>query len=187
MTGRMPIGPVIGRIADLRKTFSIAELADATGVSRHNLCAFLTPGRLTVPADQGQAILDFDPSDYGLKISDLVRFTPQKFKEVREAKGYSQAALEAAAGFSSGYIHHWESGRNVPRVARLNAAMRVLGCVFDDVSGSPSLRFEPEPSSVTLRPQDDMILTPYPCHVCGQGFRSRRMLATHRHPRKESA
>lgn len=65
--------------------------------------------------------------------SDLV-FSGAKLKELRLARGLSQGALEKKIGFGKGQLHHWESGRNVPRKGPLAALMSELDVTFEDVS-----------------------------------------------------
>lgn len=60
-------------------------------------------------------------------------FSPRKFRQARLDAGFSQRKFELAAGFAEGTIHHWETGRSVPRRKSLEKAISVLPVTFEDV------------------------------------------------------
>lgn len=187
---RVPVGPVRERLAELRQTLVLREIAELTGVGFHQLDSMCRrDSRKTVSAAEAEAIMALDPSDLPLMESDAERFSPEKFKAVRLSQGYSMRALEVASGVANGQLHHWEAGRNTPRMWRLQTVLKVLGCGFDAVSvdsAAPGPEpVEPEPALPAPSRVDDFILAPYPCGVCGEGFRSRHMLAHHQHKRKK--
>lgn len=184
----VPAGPVREKLALLRERLTNNEVSRLTGVSRYQLESMLRPNRRTVRASEAEAILAASPETGWLRICDLPRFSGPKFRRVREKAGYSMASLEAAGGLGTGLVRHWEDERHKPRLERLERAMSILGCTFEDVSGPCEEEFEPEiPHEVAAKfsMHQDQIASGYPCHVCGEIFRSRRALASHPHDRKK--
>lgn len=193
MSDRIPIQPVVERLTVLRKVLTLREISEASGVGFHQLDAFQRKNRRTIDSGEAAAILALDPATVPERVpvrkSQMRAFSPEKFRALRLAQRFSMRALENSAGLANGQLHHWESGRNLPRAWRLEKVLAVLGCTFDDVSNaveSPAPDpVEVDEMSCELRPGwDDFILAPYPCGVCGERFRSRFMLATHPHGRR---
>lgn len=116
-------------------------------------------------------------------------FSPAKFRAVRESQRISRNALAKSAGLCPETIQSWETGRCKPtRKENLDAVLRLLGVEWEAVSGPPEKAaedaFEMVFSDGIAGPDADW-LPKYPCHVCGNVFESRTLLATHPHPKKK--
>lgn len=123
-----------------------------------------------------------------MKSWDPKDFVPEKFRALRDSRGIARYSLAKAAGVACETIQYWETGRSLPtRPANLEKVLAVLGAGFDDVTG-PLTADQADDYQVTYVPKGDVDYAPdYPCHVCGIIFRSRRLLATHPHPKKAAA
>jgi transcriptional regulator with XRE-family HTH domain len=116
-------------------------------------------------------------------------FRPEKFRGAREAQGLSRRTLGRSAGLCSETIQYWENGRSLPkRLSNLNKALRVLNLRLEDVTGPVEDELEEllpdEEREFVPDPVADVI-SDYPCAVCGGMFRSRTLLATHPHPKRQ--
>lgn len=61
-------------------------------------------------------------------------FSPEKYVALRLSKGLSQGQVEELAGLGKGQSHHWESGRNVPRLKNLERVLSALDITYEDIS-----------------------------------------------------
>ncbi len=120
---------------------------------------------------------------------DPTGFSREKFQRFRESKGVSRVSLAKLAGLNASTIQYWENGRSLPtRKNNFQAALQVLGASWEDVSDpvEPKEGIEPgdmlDSYSMSFR---DEYVPDYPCQVCRQTFRSRRLLAEHPHPKKK--
>ena len=112
-------------------------------------------------------------------------FSPEKFKAVRESRNLSRKALGKLTGLNECTFQYWETGRSKPvRRANMEAALRALGAEWEDVSGPVEPVEESELDSFSMEFVDEFI-PDYPCQVCGNTFRSRRLLAEHPHRKAE--
>lgn len=76
----------------------------------------------------------FSASEMQIDRLQLARsFDGQKFKAQRLSRGFTQKQVEIQAGLAIGQIHHWESGRHVPRDRYLYKALEFMGIGFEDV------------------------------------------------------
>lgn len=113
-------------------------------------------------------------------------FVKEKFRALRDSRGVSRYSLAKAAGLCPETLQQWEEGTCLPtRPANLEKVLAVLGAGFEDVTGplTPEGVDDYEVAYVARGDQD--YAPDYPCHVCGIIFRSRRLLATHPHPKKK--
>lgn len=114
---------------------------------------------------------------------DPAAFSPEKFRGVRESRNLARLGLARLAGLDQGTIQHWETGRSKPRRREnLEKALNALQATWEDVSGPPVAAEETDSYSMEFRDEE---IPDYPCLVCGNLFRSRRLLAVHPHPKKK--
>lgn len=62
-----------------------------------------------------------------------IPFSGEKFRRMREARGWSQRQMEEMAGLTKGHVHHWESGRYAPRPDVLHRVLENLDATYEDV------------------------------------------------------
>lgn len=182
---RVAVGPVVERMTELRAVLTVKEISLATGLSLSHLFSLSRKNRQTVPAATAKALLAVDPEAVGLRVSDLPRFSGEAFKTARIRRGHSQGSLEVQAGVAIGTLYHWEHELVQPTVRTLRLVLGVLGCEFSEVSKEAIEEYED--FSVYLPPLRDAEISPYPCGVCGERFRSRIQLATHPHGKSEES
>ena len=58
-----------------------------------------------------------------------------KIRELRQARGLSQARVAEDVGVSKPAVCKWETGVSVPRTELLPLLARVLGCSIDELFG----------------------------------------------------
>ena len=131
------------RLKLLRKSRGITQeqLAEIIGVERSSIGKYEGKSK-TIPSDDVKAkIADYFnvSTDYLLGRSDVAEPTKNMFqvrlKTLRERAGLSQAALAKKVGVGQSTVGMWESGRNKPENAKLEALANLLGVSTDYLLG----------------------------------------------------
>lgn len=64
-------------------------------------------------------------------------FEPERFRELREDRGFTYAELGRRTGFAPATFRHWERGLHTPSMEALVITMEVLGTTPPDVLSIP--------------------------------------------------
>lgn len=89
------------------------------------------PKRLDYPSTVAcELIIPHEASPYKEK---LKGGKPLRIRELRQARGLSQARVAADMGVSKPSVCKWETGVSVPRTEILPQLARVLGCSIDEL------------------------------------------------------
>lgn len=174
----------------LAKGMEVVDMVKQCGLTDRVVRGFTrgeyVPGRPIVRCQP--KTLDIIMSIEFVKSWDPKDFVPEKFRVIRDAQGISRYSLAQASGVCSETIQYWETGRSLPtRVKNLEKVLNVLGAGLEDVTGPVTDSLADDYEVIFLSRGDADYAPDYPCHVCGTIFRSRRLLATHPHPKKVAA
>lgn len=114
-------------------------------------------------------------------------FDGERFRAARERQKISRRTLAKMTGLTEWTFQFWETGRSKPtRRDNMEKALKALGLEWQDVSGPVDEVGADSYEELFTGPVDEFI-PDYPCCVCGEKFRSRIQLATHRHQKRESS
>ena len=61
----------------------------------------------------------------------------EQLKQIRESKGKSQKEIASALGVTESAVSHWENGRYLPTVDKLQQMAKILGVTVDELLADP--------------------------------------------------
>jgi len=66
-------------------------------------------------------------------------FYREKFKKIRESRGYTHSDISKKIGVSKQSVEHWEAGRAKPSTKRIPLLAKYLDCSISEISNLPPL------------------------------------------------
>ena len=64
--------------------------------------------------------------------TETVTFSPERFRKRRRQCGLTMESVAQAIGVSRASVGHWETGRRIPEMDKLQGAAAVMGCEVSD-------------------------------------------------------